>query len=59
MPSTVKANNIKTDTDMKIETGVIITGIKLKYLSKNKMQMVKIMFQVLDEKQMNDIIKLP
>ena len=42
MPSTVKANDMKKDTDMKIETGVLITGIKLTYLSKNKMHMVKI-----------------
>ena len=42
MPSTVKANDMKKDTDMKIETGVLITGIKLKYPSKNKMHMVRI-----------------
>ena len=42
MPSTVKANNMTTDADMNIETGVLITGIKLRYLSKNKMPMVKI-----------------
>ena len=36
MPSTVKANNMKTDTDMKIETGVLITVIKQKYLSKTE-----------------------
>ena len=42
MPSTVKANNMKKNTDMKIETGILITGIKLKYLSTNKMPMVKI-----------------
>ena len=42
MPSTVKANNMKTNTDMKLQTGILITGIKLKYLSKNKMHMEKI-----------------
>ena len=41
MPSTVKANDMKKDTNMKIQTGILITGIKLKYLSKNKMPMVK------------------
>ena len=59
MPSTVKANNIKTGTDMKIETGVLITGLKLKYLSKKQNAYGENhMFQVLDEKQMNDIFKL-
>ena len=59
MPSTVKANNMKTDKGMKIETGVLITGIKLKYLSKKQNAYGENhMFQVLDEKQMNDIFKL-
>lgn len=54
MPSTVKAN-----TDMKIQTGILITGIKLKYLSKKQNAYGENhMFQVLDEKQMNDITKL-
>ena len=52
MPSTAKAN-----TDMKLQTGVLITGIKLKYLSKKQNGYGENhMFQVLDEKQMNDIL---
>ena len=44
---------------MKIETGVLITGIKIKYLSKKQnADGENHMFQVLDEKQMNDIFKL-
>ena len=59
MPSTVKANNMKTNTDMKLQTGILITGIKLKYLSKKQNAYGENhMFQVLDEKQMNDIFKL-
>ena len=59
MPSTVKANNMKKYTDLKIETGVLITGSKLKYLSnKQNAYGENHMFQVLDEKQMNDIFKL-
>ena len=65
MPSTVKANNMKNaddmkqDTYMKIETGVLITGIKLKNLSKKQNAYGENhMFQVLGEKQMNDIFKL-
>ena len=54
MPSTAKAN-----TDMKLQTGILITGIKLKYLSKKQNAYGENhMFQVLDEKQMNDIFKL-
>ena len=52
MPSTVKANNMKKDTDMKLQTGVLITGIKLKYLSKKQNEYGENhMFQVLDEQQ--------
>ena len=59
MPSTVKANNMKNDTNMKIETGMLITGIKLKCLSKKQNAYGENhMLQVLDEKQMNDIFKL-
>ena len=44
---------------MKIETGMLITGIKLKYLSKKQNAYGENhMFQVLDEKQMTDILKL-
>ena len=59
MPSTVKANDTKKDTHMKIQTGILITGLKLKCLSKKENEYgVNHMFQVLDEKQMNDIFKL-
>ena len=51
MPSTVKANNMKKDKEMKLETGVLITGIKLKYLSKQQNEYGENhMFQVLDAK---------
>ena len=51
MPSTVKANDMKTNTDMKLQTGILITGIKLKYLSKQQNAYGENhMFQVLDEK---------
>ena len=58
MPSTVKANDMKTNTDMKLQTGILITGIKLKYLSKKQNAYGENhMFQVFDEKQMNDTLK--
>ena len=57
MPSTVKANDMIKDTNMKIQTGILITGMKLKYLSKKENAYGENhMFQVLDEKQMNDIL---
>ena len=50
MPSTVKANDMKKDTNMTIQTGILITGIKVNYLSKQQSAYGEShMFQVLDE----------